>query len=162
MVGGSGNFSYSETSQRSEFGQNSQTGYIAVLRPNVGYFLVDKIAIGAMINLTFSNPEGREDSSFGYSLGPFIRYYLLETDKMVNILTQASFSYGESHNRVGSSSWGNEYGLRAGPVIFLTQDVAMELTLEYNYSKTRFAVNSSASSSILQLGLGFQIHLERY
>src|SRR5690606_19042384 len=80
LVGGSGNFSYYESTQRSEYGESSHSGYIAALRPNVGYFIVDKFAVGAKVDLLFANPEGRRNSEFGYDIGPFIRYYILETD----------------------------------------------------------------------------------
>lgn len=61
------------------------------VNPNVGYFILDKLAIGLNANIS-SSKYNEDKTSVGYGLGPFARYYFLKPDKQINLLRSA-FKY---------------------------------------------------------------------
>lgn len=149
MVGGSGSFY--QTQLKSE---NTSTSNIGIeLRPNIGYFFTDKFAAGVSPLFAYSKPEGGS-SVTSYGVGPYIRYYLLNTEKTVNVLTHIGYSYLANSNTNNKST---ALDFRAGPVIFFNSSVALEMTINYNINN----LDSTTTYNILSLGLGFQIHLEK-
>ena len=142
------------------------------LSPNVGYFIADKLAVGARVNLkTVENKvrdlEGGYDfSSTEVSLSPFFRYYFLPRAEKLNLFADAGYSYGNRKYTYSSAYSNSEpstrkattngYYISAGPAIFLTPNTALELTLGYNYSKQKDFDNSDRN---FMVGVGFQIHL---
>ncbi len=148
MVGGSGSF-YSANLKD----QNTDSKTIGLeLRPNVGYFLADKFTIGISPLFGYGKPE-KNSSVINYGIGLYTRYYLLDPEKTVNILTHVGYSYSRSNNSEYKST---SLDLRAGPAIYFNSSVALEMTLNYNSNK-----QSSTTYNILSIGLGFQIHLEK-
>lgn len=148
MVGGSGSF-YSANFKDQNFDSKS----IGLeLRPNIGYFLADKFAVGISPLLGYNKPEG-STSVTSYGIGLYSRYYLLNTDRRVNILTHLGYSYFTSSNSMSKST---AVDLKAGPVVYFNSSVALEMTLNYNSNQ-----QSSTTYNILSIGLGFQIHLEK-
>ncbi len=158
LVGGTGNFSSYENTFSNNGTEVINKGIGINISPNVGYFFVDKFVAGTNISIGYSKIKNYEDN-FGYGIGPFARYYLLKEDKQINFLVQASYTFSASSG--DSKSKYSGYGFKAGPVIFFNSSVALEITLDYNTAK--LIPNSLADSSYknLQIGLGFQIHLEK-
>ncbi len=149
MVGGSGSFFSghlkSETDNLNFYGFD--------LRPNVGYFIADKFGVGLTPLLTYSKTEGGS-SVTNYGIGPYVRYYLLKPDKIVNVLTQVGYSYvGTSNSNKNSTA----VDFKAGPVIYFNSSVAFEMTLNYNINN----LSSDTRYNIFSVGMGFQIHLEK-
>lgn len=159
MVGGSGNFSSYENKNISNGVEVSYKGIGLNFSPNIGYFFADRIVAGTTIGLGYTKPKDY-DSSFSYGIGPFVRYYFLKEDKKINILTEVNYSFGESKS-ASNKSHNNGYGVKAGPAIFFNSSVALELTLEYFHSKLNPQNGSGSTANNLQVGLGFQIHLEK-
>jgi hypothetical protein len=159
MVGGSGNISSYENKYINNGTEVSAKGYGINISPSIGYFFANKFVAGANFRIGYTKPEGFE-SSFGYGIGPFVRYYFLEEDKRINVLAQASYSFGETQSGINKAQ-SNEYGFKAGPVIFFNSSVALEVTLDYNSAKLIPNNSPSSSSNNFQVGLGFQIHLEK-
>jgi hypothetical protein len=159
MVGGTGNLSSYETKYFNNNTEITNKGFGANIAPNLGYFFADKLVAGASINLGFTNPKGY-DNSFGYGIGPFVRYYFLKEDKQINFFAETKYSFGINKSGINESK-SNGYAFKAGPAIFFNSSVALEVTLDYNSSKT--IPNNSASSTYnnFQVGIGFQIHLEK-
>lgn len=149
MVGGSGNF-YSYQ-LKDNYGTNSGMGI--ELRPNVGFFIKDKLAIGISPLFAYSKPENGS-SVTSYGIGPYIRYYLLKPENRVNILTHVGYACSGSNNSIDKST---ALDFKLGPAIYFNSSVALEMTLNYSLNK----LNSSTDYNIFSLGLGFQIHLEK-
>ena len=159
LVGGNG--SYSSTKA-----QNSSGSYInrhLELDPNMGYFFADKIAGGVRAKLIldryiWSSDSESDSKAESLGLGPFLRYYLLPVDKIFNLFTEANYTY----NFVGFSSQhpskSNAFGFMAGAVFFLNYNVGIEFTSGYTIITT---MQSHTKQHRIQVGLGFQIHLER-
>ncbi|PKP14638.1 MAG: hypothetical protein CVU07_13855 [Bacteroidetes bacterium HGW-Bacteroidetes-23] len=159
MVGGTGNFSSYESKFKSNGNEMTNKGLAINLSPNIGYFVANKFVVGTSLSIGYTKPK-ESDNSFGYGIEPFVRYYFLNEDKLINIFSEVNYIYGETKSGDNKSQT-NGYGLKAGTVIFFNSSVGLEISLDYNSSK--LIPNSSDSSNYnnLQLGLGFQIHLEK-
>ncbi|RTL58588.1 MAG: hypothetical protein EKK37_09660 [Sphingobacteriales bacterium] len=120
---------------------------------SVGHFVLDKFAVGLRPWLGYgSNNLG--NSSTVFNIGPFVRYYILPSGKIVNIITDASFSHGFFSG--GNNS--NTLSFYAGPVIYFNTSVGMEFLLGYSTIKN---VGYAGHDSRTQLAIGFQFHLEK-
>lgn len=145
MVGGSiGNIGYSFEAE----------SFNAAIQPRAGYFISDGIALGAEVNLGLKTiPD--TDNEWTYGVAPFIRYYFPEGASS----TGRFFAHGNVG--IAGSSAGSDVGLALGANVgyahFITQTVALEATLGYNYSKAN--VNISEKQTGLGVGVGFQIYL---
>lgn len=155
MVGGSGNFSSNRSNYTFEGNEIIDKRTVVNLAPNIGYFVIDKLAVGTYIKFGFDDFGGLNSTSFGF--GPFARYYFLENERLVNFFGQINFGYNEGKSNNGGEYHINDYGLRAGTVIFFNSSVGLEIALEYNSSKN----NSVIKNNSFQVGLGFQIHLKK-
>ncbi len=149
MVGGSGSF-YSYQ-LKDNYGTNSGMGI--ELRPNVGLFIKDKLVIGITPLFAYSKSENGS-SVTSYGIGPYIRYYLLQPENRVNVLTHVGYAYSGSNN---SNDKSTAFDFKVGPALYFNSSVALEMTLNYSLNK----LNSSTDYNIFSLGLGFQIHLEK-
>ena len=156
MVGGSANFSSSVGESKSSSGFTSESkGSGFTISPTIGYFVTDKLAFGISPVFGYSKTDG-QDANTGYGAGPFVRYYLLKPEKLINILTHIGYYYGSN----SSDTTTNNFNFKAGPAIFLNSSVALELTLDYSTSQSKSNSSTSTFKSF-NIGLGFQIHLEK-
>jgi hypothetical protein len=86
LAGGTGKF-YSYTSDYSSAAYSNTAKYTQIdLSPNIGYFIIDKLAFG--LKPTFSSIKGKVTTIGGlstnvqrYWIGPFARYYFLDAEK---------------------------------------------------------------------------------
>ncbi len=145
MVGGSlGNIGYSFEGK----------AFNIQLQPRAGYFINDGLAIGAQANLGFTAVKDL-DNEWGYGIAPFVRYYF------PGGATQSSRFFTQGDIGIAGSSAGNDVSLALGANVgyahFITQSVALEATLGYNYTKAN--VNLGDKATGLGIGLGFQIYL---
>src|SRR5690606_1081915 len=159
MVGGTGNISMYENKYNRVGNETSNKGIGMNISPNIGYFLVDRFVLGAHLGVGYTIPKDAQNS-FSYGIGPYSRYYFLEEDNLINLFSELSYSFGET-KRGTNKSKSNGYGLKAGAVLFFNRSVGLEVSLDYDSSKLRPKNSPSSTSNILQIGLGFQIHLEK-
>lgn len=161
MVGGSGSFTSSKNN--STYGFDGSTSAYRInafeLTPDIGYFFIDKLAVGTVINFNyFGSPDSDLKGTHSYGIGPFVRYYFLKPETRINVFAEASYHYSFTDKSVIGKFETNGYAFKAGPAIFFNSSVALECTLQYNYTKVN--ANSSDSGNFV-VGLGFQIHLEK-
>lgn len=158
MVGGLIN--YSRTNYNSENYGPTHIFYNVQIKPNVGYFITDKLASGLKIG--FSKTGDNVGGTSGYltytdfNIGPFIRYYFLKKDNLINVLTEGSYQYGFEHGNSGGPNK-NSIALSAGPVVYFNSSVGLEFLI--TYSTYKFSSISGSNNTIL-FGFGLQIHLE--
>jgi hypothetical protein len=152
MVGGSGTFSKQE--QESIAGKIKSSRLI--LTPNIGYFFVDKFAAGIKPSLDFykNTVNARDDKNTQVGIGPFVRYYFLPVDKIVNLFAEADYRYSSGSNGYRQ----NLYFFSAGPVVYFNTSVGLEFTLNYEIVKRG---DAAISAKTIFLGIGLQIHLEK-
>ena len=99
LGGGSGSFySYNETYTSPTYNNTAKYTTIDV-SASLGFFFIDKLAAG--LRPTFSSykgevtsPGGGKTNSYKIAIGPFARYYFLNTDKPFNILADVSYQFG--------------------------------------------------------------------
>lgn len=157
LAGGNGNFVFSKVKSESSNGNVSTSKAFGFsLQPKIGYFPIDKFATGLSLRLNHSNPS-KSSSEWSYGIGPFIRYYFLPTDRLVNVFSEAGYVF--STDLSGSSFNSNSIDLKTGTVIFFTGSVGLEVTLNYDYSK-RNNHSGSLIGDRFSLGLGFQVYLK--
>lgn len=164
LVGGTGKF-YSYTSQYSSATYSNEAKYTQIdLSPNIGYFVTDKLAFG--VRPSFSSIKGEVTTSGGgstntqrYWIGPFARYYFLQPDKQVNILTDISYQYGFFGGIPNGKL--NQFSAMAGPVVYFNSSVGIEFLLGYSSSLEDVEGFQKEKRKGFQIGIGFQIHLEK-
>ena len=123
----------------------------------IGYFPLDKFAIGVRPSFTYGNNNINSGSAKIWGVGPFVRYYFLEKEKVFNLLAETSYSY-QSIIGQGSGQQSNTFAFSAGPVVYFNSNVGLEFTLGYSTTKI---VGFDGSNNKLQFGIGFQFHLEK-
>ena len=125
------------------------------ISPMVGKFLSEKVAVGALINFSFSqtNNNGAPEvinSSSTIGITPFLRYYAIRMDKF-SIFGQGNvgFSYSGSTSKVdGTSTNGPKTTTLALTVMpGLSYDVSSKLSLETNINFLNFGLNYSVAKS---------------
>jgi hypothetical protein len=164
LVGGTGKF-YSYNSEISSQNNNTEGKYTQIdLSPNIGYFVADKLALG--LKPTFSSIKGKVATTGGlstnvqrYWLGPFGRYYFLETERQFNLLAELSYQFGLL-NAGGQKGDLRTFSALTGPVIFFNSSVGIEFLLGYSYSKEDVESSIKIINKGFQIAVGFQIHLE--
>jgi len=151
MVGGNANISL----QQEKLNQSNITGFTIKAAPDIGYFIVDKFAVGVKTNLSYNyvkfNGPGNKNTLLGF--GPLLRYYFLSTENRINIFAESAYQYStdfHGHSR-------NDFSFSAGPVIYFNTSVGLEFTFNYD----TFKGTISGSANTLSFGIGFQIHLEK-
>lgn len=125
------------------------------LNSNVGYFVADKFVVGPSVQYYYFKEKG-ENSQSWYQLGAFARYYFLEAKNKINILGQIGYDFGKNLQDGEAVADFNGLLIKAGPVFFLNDKTALEVTLDYNTSKIK--TNITSTTNALSLNVGFQIH----
>lgn len=165
-----GNASFSTDKENGGIVKDRSTAF--QLSPNAGYFVSDKLAVGARINFLRDKNEIEygsytETSNSSISLSPFVRYYFLPKSEKLNLFADAGYLYGRTKNKyegiyavqpsnsLTSKGTTRGYHISAGPVIFLNPSTAVELTLSYNYQKQK---DYDYTNKGFMAGIGFQIH----
>lgn len=155
-----GNISLANTRNTIEL--TSQNSYYDVqINPNIGYFLMDKFAVGLKTSITFLGLKAIGTDSYTkyntYDIGPFFRYYFLPTDNTINLLAEGAYQYGYfGDGNINDSK--NTFAFSTGAVAFFNSSVGMEFLISYaSYRSPGF----SGSNGTIQLGIGLQVHLEK-
>ncbi len=157
MIGGAASFRSSKYNGASTKETNSQ------LSGDVGYFIVDKLAIGLKLGYEETGTKGNSNpindmNVNTYNIGPFVRYYFLPAEKYVNIFSELSYQYGLMKTSQGVSQNSNNYSGVLGCAAFFNSSVALEFTLGYSYYLYN---NNTGKVNNVIAGIGFHFHLEK-
>jgi hypothetical protein len=154
LVGGNGRI----TSQKQTLNSENSRTIDLNLKPQIGYFFVDKFSAGISTTYSFTKTtySGSIAKSEYFGFGPFCRYYFLDNSNQINFFAESAYQFiNESGNNYSNKS--NLFSLSAGPVIFLNSNIGVEITGNYDYYKN----NSNNIIGIkYSLNIGFKIHLE--
>ncbi len=124
------------------------------VNPRAGYFVSDGIAVGLGVTGSLAAVSG-EDNVWGYGVAPFVRYYFPEgSSASGRFFAQGDVGISGSSPGSGASL---ALGANVGYAHFITNSVALEASLGYNYSKA--TVSGSNGQNGLGVALGFQIYL---
>lgn len=160
LIGSSINFE-SIKNQNSVNGNYESTNYY--LSPNIGYFIINKIATGLRVDFKSYNQKSvnLETHQTNTSLSPFLRYYFLPIQKKVNAFIDVSYIHNKSrwssNSNAGYFVKAKGYYFFAGAAIFLTNQIALEFTFGYKHTKSDDLGNTKENK--LSSGIGLQIHL---
>jgi hypothetical protein len=167
LVGGTGNFLTSKNTYTSPTYSSTSERIDINISPNVGYFIIDKLAAG--LRSSFSKYKEQVNGAGGgysnlnrFEFGPFMRYYFLSAEKQYNILSDINYQYGLYWFTPTKGSI-NTFSASAGPVIYFNSSVGMEFLLGYYSRKEVIQQNGDIINHQkgFQIGIGFQIHLEK-
>lgn len=180
LVGGTGSFNSYKQNETFIFQFNGENIEIQrnikelELSPKVGYFIMDKLVVGLSSSFTSEesesttitgNASGGSSNSHSFSIGPFTRYYLLKKEMPYNILVEANYQFGSVSQSDLPNSKGNlnRFSFFVGPEIFFNSSVGIELLVGYKTSTQKMDNPNIASitKNGFQVGVGFQIHLEK-
>jgi outer membrane protein len=134
--------------------------YDITTSPNIGYFLVDNMAIGLNIPLSYTkynNLINLTSTSFG--IGLFYKYY---SDKGLFITVKGGFNFGNQKSGSGSDDTkisGFYISPGAGYAYFIHQRVSLEAGVFYEYHNTQYRGGSYSETNCYLLQIGFQIFL---
>lgn len=155
MIGGNASFSSLKSSSTASLRYKQTSIQIS---PIVGYFIKDKFAVGIKPSLIYGS-NTIANSSTVFNIGPFIRYYLLNSEKIVNIFSEASYAYGSiSDKGQGTKQTSNSFSFSAGPVIYFNSSVGLEFSLMYTSSKIN---GFDGNNNEIKFGAGFLFYLEK-
>ncbi len=166
LVGGA--LSYSSSQSKGTDAINAKTRVLNT-SANIGYFAIDKLAFGIVISSVFSKVKQPEingtiltSTQNKNGFGPFIRYYFLNVEKRINLLSEASFIYSiltvNNSGSVQDKSKTIDWNLFAGPVIYFNSSVGIEFLAGYNNSKV---IDIDSKGQTIRFKIGLQIHLEK-
>ena len=157
MVGGSGSF------YKTEAGDQTSTteGNGFNISGNIGYFPINKFAVGLTPSIGYSKTKGNSEPGKGYGIGLFTRYYFLNAEKRINLFSHLEYRYTASYSGSTNTGNGNNFIIKAGPVIYFNSSVGREITLNYEDSNIKSQYGSDSTFNNLNIGVGFQIHLEK-
>jgi hypothetical protein len=123
------------------------------LSGSVGHFIFDKFAAGIRPSLSYGSNNITHASTV-FNIGPFVRYYLLRKESTVNILADAGYLYGT----LSGNNSSNTYTVSIGPVVYFNTSVGLEFLIGYSTTKIP---GYDGSNNKIQVGVGFQFHLEK-
>lgn len=170
IVGGSGSFN----SYHRDFSTPAYTVIYKntdiTISPSVGYFIIDKLALGLRPSYLLQKSEDRGSTGTAsggkgnfssLEIGAFGRWYIFNKDNNYNIVTDISYSYGFQSNFGSNTGHSNSIKALVGPVLYFNSSIGVELLIGYN-SKHIFSDDRTKNFDRGFLTtIGFQIHLEK-
>jgi len=176
LINGTGNFASSNYNFKNTVQSTTQksTSLNIKLSPSVSYFLIDKLAIGLKPSILFEKADGGDvyDSNGNiiasggsskitrFDIGPFLRYYLLKKEKLVNVFGESGYQYGTDKSS-GFKVNRNIFFINVGTEIFFNSSVGLEFTVGYLSKKEKNNTISTQTQNTIQAGLGFNFHLQK-
>lgn len=166
LAGGSVGF-FANSSKSRSGGTTTKTGSVSTVsfNPNVGYFLVDKVAVGASLLLSSSQWKGNGNNSTtniytSASFNPFVRYYLDQ-----GIFFEGQFGFGtiKTKNKAvnpptESTTSTYNWSLGAGYAYFLNDNVAVEPFVGFRSNGRKVGGTTGIENSLF-LNVGLQVYL---
>jgi outer membrane protein len=168
LVGGNVDFS-SVAAAGNGYGKS-----LFVFSPTIGYFIIDKLAMGANIDWTVlstsvrSNNVTYTDAVGGFAIGPFARYYFSEG----NIRPYANLNMGfggasSTSSGLGSSSTSSTHsifnvGAGLGAAFMLSDHASIDAQLKYSLQSQHYTGSStdySVGTGLFGLSVGLHAYL---
>jgi len=151
LLGGNVNFfSMKDETVQTGFPTTSSKSTQFQLNPNVGYFVIDNLAVGADIALSTISGGG---SSTTILAGPFVRYYIK------GLFIEGEYNFGSGKNgdtKSSTNAWLGGIGYAA----LLNDHVAIEPTIAYTSNNIHYTnPNHNATITGFVVGVGLQIYL---
>lgn len=150
LVGGTVGFN---SSKHGDADENKVTTFN--ISPNAGYFFMDKLAGGLRFDFESRKVKSEDDAATRLFVAPFVRYYFLEAAEKINIFVDGSYGFGQ-YKQGDAKQNVNGFAFKAGPAVFLSPSVALELGIGYQSLKYKDVEDRENNFGV---NVGFQIHL---
>ena len=125
--------------------------------PGAGLFVVDNLAIGGNLGVSYSKSGNNKFTSF--NVGPFVRYYFTTETQAVRPILHGTFNYLSTKNKVGntasSTNTGVNFFVGGGAAAFISKNVSIDALLGYDRTKYK---NFDGSGGFA-FNIGFQVYL---
>jgi hypothetical protein len=146
-----GNIAFTSSSQTENGNKSSST--LFALNPKIGVFPINNLAV--ILNTSYATLSSDGFSDHSLSIGPAVRYYF--AGQAVKFFVGTGVEFGSTSGDYHSTT----YQFEAGPAIFITPAVALELTIDYQTGTLKNSQAGSYSSNMSQfgVGVGFMIYL---
>lgn len=158
MIGGTISFSSTDNSGTAvvNYKQND-----FLISGRIGHFFLNKTAVGIIPGFRTNKVKGlTQDNTYNFlSIGPYIRQYLLSTDKNVNVFAEIGYTFENTNINGSPASKANTILSKFGVCYFLNSSVSLEMGMEYN--QTKYREQNSTNIKVLNISVGFQLHLEK-
>jgi hypothetical protein len=157
LVGGNASFNTDKNSSTDD------RSTLIQVKPNIGYFFWDKISFGLNINYAFQRDSynGHGINTHSLDIGPFMRYYFLNKDNLLNLFLEGNYAYG-TYKTSGfypiSDGRQTEYSILTGTVLYFNSSIGLEFTVGYYSNKD---ITQDITDNGLQVGMGFHVHLKK-
>jgi len=142
-----------------DLGLNEGGTFLMNITPKAAWFVKDNVALGAYVDVGLATAKGA-GTNVNYGVGGLGRYYFSRADvdlaRATRFFVEANAGLQGINTSGANSTNGIGLGIGPGLAYFVTPNVALESLLKYNGV---LGFGSSATSSRLQLNLGFQIYL---
>lgn len=169
LIGGAGSFYNYNEDYRTPTSNITSRWTSIDLSASVGYFFIEKFSAGVRPYFSSLKGESSGGGSTNYyrlAIGPFARYYLLQTEKQFNLLADVSYQLGVNKFLGALHEQGkfNTFSIMAGPEIFFNTVAGIEILL--GYTQKIISIENSPNESYsnkkgLQLSIGLTLHLEK-
>ncbi len=165
LIGGSGNFYTFTPSYINSPGYLNPRYTKINISPNIGYFVADKVAFGLGATFSSYKQKGADPyyilSNFKrYLIGPFGRYYFLDSEMPYNLLAEVCYQYGIP-DAGGINGKLSSFSALTGPVIYFNNTVGLEFLIGYKSSMEEVSNLYKEVQKGFQFSIGFQIHLSK-
>jgi len=124
--------------------------------PNAGLFVVDNLAVGGNIGVSYSKTGINKFTSF--TVGPFARYYFTTESQAVRPVIHANFNFLSTKQKVGSISSTNtglNFFVGGGAAMFISKNVSIDALAGYDRTKYKDFDGSGGFA----FNIGFQVYL---
>ena len=167
----------SDVNQSTNGVENNDSGPSSLqisISPNVGYFLLDRLALGIGMDYTYSSlKEQSEDRTNDSDLlfGPFARYYLPIDDGMAFFFeTDLGFGTSTDEQTIGDNKQRistNIFAIGVGPgfTIYSSRAIGIEAVMKYNFARSEFdteqgglKTNTVTKTNQFDVSLGLQFY----
>ncbi len=125
------------------------------LTPNGGIFVIDNLAIGGNLTLSYTEAGSVKVTSFG--IGPFVRYYFTKAN--VRPIFHFNLNFVSDKTKISglasNTDDGINYFLGGGAAIFISDQVSIDGLMGYYHS----SLSGFKGSGGFALSIGFQVYL---
>jgi hypothetical protein len=149
------------------------------LYDNIGFFIINRLAIGPGLSFSISNDHTSYETSAGtnkdhstvYSLSfsPFVRYYFAKKDKLAYFVqAYPSIGYGQSiyttpNDKYTRNTLSYGGGAGVGLVYFILDNIGLETQLGYNFTANKIKekeddIKHDSGVSSVGIGVGFSFY----
>ncbi len=169
MVGGESSLSFTSLSHKLKDDNGSVNDGSTTnidFTPQVGYFIMDGLAVGLALPISYENDEaqnGNKDKTTTFIMAPFVRYYFGSSS--LRPFVQGAVGFGSLTNkeeRVGNPVVETKasifmWDIAGGVAYFFNEHVSVDAALSYGSTSYKVKENNPNNTKYISSGFGFKV-----